>query len=325
MIKFNKKGIFFTIIAVSLVTVLIFSYIIYNEYRLRDKSLVIETRIDSMNDFLKDVETDIERGLFIAGFRGLLGINQNIIDKGQFISNFPQKFNEIVLNGTINGNSSPLANDSSFNLWVGKMQSQSIKLGIVLNVSKSEVWTSMITPWIMAVYINATITTEDVSSLATWVRNKTYWTTINIEGFEDPVFAIKSGGYYTRTIKRSPYKVFSDNINDVANLLDHVAKGYYIAYPAAPDYLQRLQGNLSNSTIGLGIESMVDVAALQAAIPAGGGFAGLIQNKSVVDHVYWSADNPQSYRINFTPAHIRLDNGSQRLIFYNVWNISYIQ
>lgn len=321
----NKKGIFFTIIAVSLVTVLIFSYIIYNEYRLRDKSLVIETRIDSMNDFLKDVETDIERGLFIAGFRGLLGINQNIIDKGQFVTNFPVLFNEIVLNGTLNGNSSPLANDSSFNLWIKKMQSQSLKLGIVLNVSQSDVWSAMVTPWIMAVYINATIRTEDVNSLASWVRNKTYWTSINIEGFEDPVFAIKSGGYYTRTIKRSPYKVFSDNKNDVSGLLDHVLKGYYIAYPAAPDYLMRLQGNLGNSSSGLGIESTVDIAALQAAIPAGGGFAGIIQNKSIIDHIYWSTWNPQSYRVNFTPAHIRLDNESQRLMFFNVWNITYTQ
>ena len=321
----NKKGIFFTIISVSLVTVLIFSYVIYNEYRLRDKALVIETRIDSMNDFLKDVETDIERGLFISGFRGLLGITQKIINQGQFIANFPVVFNEIVLNGTIDGNASPLASDSTFGLWVQKMQLQSMKLGIELNVTNSAVWAAMISPWVIGVFVNATIQTRDVNSLAGWVRNKTYWTTINIEGFEDPVFAIKSGEFYIRTIHKTPHKVFSNNINDVTNLLDHMINGYYIAYPAAPDYLMRLQGDLTNSSSGLGIESMIDISALQASIPAGGGFAGLIQNKSVIDHIYWSGWDPQSYRVNFTPAHVRLDNESERLIFYNVWNITYVQ
>ena len=46
---------------------------------------VVETRVFTVNDFIKDIEIDIKRGLYISSFRSLLAIEKYIITK-----NFPR-------------------------------------------------------------------------------------------------------------------------------------------------------------------------------------------------------------------------------------------
>ena len=74
----NKKSMFFTITAIALISLIVFSLTIYTSYKLRDKVMVTETRIYSMNSFIDDVEKDIERGLYISGFRALMSMEQYI-------------------------------------------------------------------------------------------------------------------------------------------------------------------------------------------------------------------------------------------------------
>ena len=93
----KKKGIFFTFIAITLTAVVILSFIIHTQYRLRNKMFVIETRIDTLNDFIQDTETDLERGLYIAAFRAILSLEQYITTEGVFLNNTELNFKEIVI------------------------------------------------------------------------------------------------------------------------------------------------------------------------------------------------------------------------------------
>src|SRR3989338_10322389 len=92
--KMNKKAIFYTTAAIALTAVIIMTYTSYNTYRLSDSMDVIQTRVETVNFFLKDVERDLDKGAFIAGFRALLGLNQFIVTNGTFLDDVNARFKE---------------------------------------------------------------------------------------------------------------------------------------------------------------------------------------------------------------------------------------
>ena len=65
----GRKGIFFTFAAIAMSLVIIFSFNAYTNYGLKDKMESIEARIDTMNNFIKGMEKDMDNAIFIVGFR----------------------------------------------------------------------------------------------------------------------------------------------------------------------------------------------------------------------------------------------------------------
>ena len=51
----NKKGIFFTFAAIALAIVIILSFNVYKTYEMKEKADVIGLRINTVNNFVKDV------------------------------------------------------------------------------------------------------------------------------------------------------------------------------------------------------------------------------------------------------------------------------
>ena len=58
----GKKGVFFTFVAFVFLSLLVFLSSVGNNYDMRERSFVIETRVDTMNRFVVDIDKDIERG-----------------------------------------------------------------------------------------------------------------------------------------------------------------------------------------------------------------------------------------------------------------------
>ena len=67
----GRNGVFFTFAAISLAVIIMLSFNAYNDYRLKDNMEVIEIRVNTMNDFVKNLEEDIGNAIFISGFRSL--------------------------------------------------------------------------------------------------------------------------------------------------------------------------------------------------------------------------------------------------------------
>ena len=68
----GKKGVLYTFSAI-LLLVVIFSQILFEtSSKVNDENKVISIKTASMNAFVLGLEQDVERGLFIAGFRALV-------------------------------------------------------------------------------------------------------------------------------------------------------------------------------------------------------------------------------------------------------------
>ena len=306
----SKKAIFYTSAAIALTIVIFVTYSSYSAYRLSDKMDVIQTRIETVNFFIKDVEKDISNGAYIAGFRTLLSFNQFITTNGTFIDNLNGRFKESFLNGTINKQPLSLMKDSTFTDWANKISAEANKVDIKFNFVINEIKLNQTDPWNVDIGLNLTLDIRDKRNTSYWIRERYLKTKIGIVGFEDPLYIVKSNGRVTNAI-------ISGNITQfviagkVDNLLIHMNNSFYLAHDDSPSFLMRFEGNLGNSTNG--IESLVNLDKfLQQGLP--------IKDRSIIDSVYFGTKSTTNYRINNTPQWFKIDQ--EHLKVYQVENIT---
>jgi hypothetical protein len=306
-LRMNKKGVFFTVISIILLSVIIFGLVINTETRLKEKRLPIEARVNSVNNFIGDIEIDIERGLYIAAFRALLGLQQDMIESGQFVSNLNYTFEMLVTNGTRDGEYVDVIDEAEMNSWIQRISEKAEELLIDMEFEIEEVRIRHVSPWVIAIDIDVILDIADEKGTASWQRNNTITTHIDIEGFEDPLYTIHSNGGVIKEIERTNITDFVDEDDDPSNLLSHLSDSFYIETNISPSYLQRLEGNLDPSPNG--IESLVNLQEFSQLEVYG---VELKDGCSIVDFVYFddNCENITSFLINNTHSWFRLDNTS---------------
>ena len=306
----KKRGIFYTTAAIALTVVIIATYGFYSKYRLSDRMDVIQTRIETVNFFIKDIEADIQNGVYIAGFRTLLSFNQFIATNGSFIDDVNVGFKESFLNGTINQQQLSLMKDSTFIDWANKISAEADKIGIKFDFIINDVKLNQSDPWSVDIGINISLDIRDKRNTSYWIRDRYLKTKISIIGFEDPLYIVNSKGRVTNAIIKTNITNFVIN-GKVDNLLKHMNNSWYIAHNDSPNFLMRLEGNLGNSTVG--IESLVNLDKFLAQ--------GLtLKDRSIVDSIYFGTKTTTNFRINNTPEWFKIDQ--EHLETYQVINIT---
>jgi hypothetical protein len=304
----NRKGIFFTFTSLVLVTVLMLSISMDTKYRLREESLAAGDRVRAIDFFVSDLEKDVERGAYIAMFRALLGVQQHITSEGQFLNDTQATFRELLVNGTINSTYVSVMNQTELNVWLAKIQGQSRKIALIMEYRINDLMIYQDNPWVVNTRLNITFNVTDIRGIATFSRESIIVSSVNITGFEDPLYSVNTYGRIIRTVKKTNITAFTSATN-ASGLRYHVDNGFYRESTSAPSFIMRLSGNLSNSSMG--IESFVNLKHFENAMLP-------IMNKTCMDYLYFSNASPTSFRINHTYNWLRIDNQSHHLLEYNV-------
>jgi len=296
----GKKGVFFTFIAFTFLSLLIFSLSVGDNYDMREKSFVIETRVDTMSRFIADVEEDIERGAYIAGIRAFFELNDHVISTGEYISDLDLSFSELLVNGTIDGENSSIMMNNTLTYWMNKIKEEADKIDIIINFTINNISLYQEDPWEVIVDLNLGIKLSDAENISSWNKEKSISSIIEIDGFEDPMYWVETNGVVENRITRTNFSYFVSG-SDISNLLNHTYGGYYTAFSEAPSYLMRLHGDFNNSEYGT--ESLVDIQNLiNRGVP--------VDDKSIVDYIYFSDNNPVKYHVAGAPSWFKLDNSS---------------
>ena len=297
--ELNKRGIFFISIAIVIVTLLLTSYTLYSKVQERK---VIQKRIETMNSFINSIEQDLERKLFIAGFRSLFTFENKIIETGAYIGNVNASFQEMFFNGTLYAQNQPIMIGATFNDIVNDMQTLGDKIAISINLTNSTASLDQIDPWNVRIILRGNFTVRDNSNLSSWNTMLTATGLVPIYYFDDPVYIINTGSLVISKFNQTKYTSFNS-----ASLLDHTTKQYYKASAQAPSFLNRFEGNITANSI-YGIESLVDIQNLQSK--------GLqTQQKSIIDYIYFSSSNPSFCHVAGMPNWFYLDDSN--LAAYN--------
>ena len=290
----NKKGIFFIAAAIVIITLLLTSYTVYTKVQERK---TIQKRIETMNSFINSIEQDLERKLFIAGFRSLFTFENKIIETGVYISNINASFQEMFFNGTLNTQSQPIMLGATFSDIVNDMQTLGNKIAINVTLTNPKANIDQIDPWNVRIVLSGDFAVRDDGNLSSWNTMLTATGLVPSYYFDDPVYIINTESLIVAKFNQTKYTSFNS-----ASLLDHTTKQYYKASAQAPSFLDRFEGNLAANSI-YGIESLVDIQNLQSK--------GLqTQEKSIVDYIYFSSSNPSFCHVAGMPNWFYLDNSN---------------
>ncbi len=311
----SKKGMFFTLMTILMMAIMLFIFILPS-YSSRTEGMVpIENKVKAMDLFLRDVERDIERGLYISSFRSVLAMETAIINDEDFLVDSQAAFNEALMNGTIENVEYSVMSASLFTDWINRITAQADELNMVLTITVHETGIEHSDPWTLESYANVTIDFTDHSNLAQWNRTMIVRSHLNINGFEDPLMIINSGGRMTSVINQS---FFVGNVTElpgnywnVSKFMIHANDSLYAANPAAPSFLMRFENNMGSSPYG--IEGFINTKVFSDS--------GLSVNEqaSIIDYLYW-ADMPGTYLINATPSWVKLD--LEHVTYYNLTHVA---
>lgn len=300
----NKKCMFFSMISIILVSSMIFFYMSNNKHSLVDEAEVIETRIMSIDSFISDIDHDIERGLYISSMRALIGMSEFMVENGSFFDNFDISFNEVLLNGSVDGNQLNITSESNLGEWMDKIVDLGDKLDLSIEFSNLYVQPYQDEPWNVKVEVSGRMILIDNRGLVSWNRSMNITSTISIIDFEDPLYTIITSGKYTNKIIKSNITDFVIG-GDASNLIKHANNSMYLASDIAPSFLMRFSGNLSSSDYG--IESIINVDELKFAAPD-----VYIADSSSIDYIYFGNSSVGNCKVNETKTDLdwfRLDNG----------------
>jgi|SRR3989338_3708015 len=305
----DKRGLFFTVIVIFIITLFFMSYTLYDV--IVDRSST-DRRVETLNNFVYSIEEDIPRYLFIAGFRSLFLMEEKIVAENNYISNVNSTFQELFYNGTLDGEEKEIMFGAKFSDMEFSFDEVADKVNANVSLSSPSISMDQIDPWHVYVSFSVYLEIEDLSGLVKWNKTAVYDTVIPIEGFEDPIYLIETG-VVTNKVIPTPYEVFTSG-SDVSNLSDHVDNSYYVASDSAPSFLKRMEGNFSADENG--IESFVKIPKLTAVdiTPL---------DKTTIDYIYFSGDNPTYYRVSGMPSWFKIDNEDGHLDKYNVSSLIY--
>ncbi len=283
----SKKAQIFTVIAIMVLMLMFVSFEVFSIINQRD---AIETRVSSMDSMLHSIEINLERQLYIAGFRGIFVALEEITTSGQYISNIHNFINETFFNGTVAGNQNSILYGTTYNDMLISINSKARKINVEVEMSNASLELSQDDPWNVKLVLTSNFLMKDREGLAQWNKTQIISTKIPITNFEDPIYTVNLA---PRKINQTLYEGNYVNNGDVTNLTLHLNGQHYTQHEDAPSFLQRIEGNLSADPYGNGIESFVRFPD---------------EDKSVVDHIYFSSQNPSAYPVNNMPAWFKLDD-----------------
>ncbi len=304
----NKKGVFFTLLALMIVTILVTTYVFTAQLQ---KTTSTKKRVETINSFIESTEKDLARQAYIAGFRATLSMLNYVAQYGTPIPSVEAVVEEALLNGTILGQEEPLLIGATFPEIRQVIEERAGKQGINITLSDPIVSVSHTEPWHLSVELVTDIAISDIAEIAYWNRTGTSIVAhIPITYFEDPLYIVSTNGVSTNKIKKSPYEIFVQGTN-IQNLSDHALNSYYINSSLSPSFIMRLEG--INSPDPNGVESLVNLQELSSQ-----GIS--VQDKSVVDYIYFSSQNPSSSRVAGMPSWFKLD--AEHLAIYNATHLA---
>jgi len=317
--KIGRKGQVFTLIAIAIITLLFVSFSVYSTLRSRE---AINERVKTMDSFLFSVEEDLERQMYIVGYR-LIILAQDKIIKGDTTETYFNSQDKILKPEGYIDNIQKLLEDNFFDtshlteddLFYGvrridlielnddSVNEKAEKMNIHVDTDNYNIVIEQDDSWHIKITFEFDLVMEDESGLARWEKRENIITKIPIENFVDPLY-LKNTNIQAEKIKKAPDCTSTSSVDpdpcvdsngnikasDVSKILEYAEEGYYSQHDDAPSFLMRLQGMTGADANG--IERLIDVRKLPQEVVSAN------EGKSIVGHEYFDLNGEPGCKID---------------------------
>jgi len=308
ILNMNKKAQAFTIISIFIIGLISTIYVMEHSV---EEDGNIKNRVDTVNSFVYSMKEDLRRQLYTSGYRAVFIAEDNISRTGEYISDFESFMKGAMINGTGTKNASDIMEGAKISDIKENIKNDAGKMNINVSFLDTSIGISQDSPWNLKTTMNFSYIIKDQSDIATWEGNESVSAKIEVTSFEDPVYTIETGGMYFRRINKTLYEGNYTTGTDVSNLEEHVERGYYAANNNSPNFISRFEGNFSADETG--IESFVNIPELSSQNMD-------TKDKTAIDYIYFSTNDPAYYIISGLPDWVKIDNN--HLTKYQVENLT---
>ena len=266
--KINKKAVIFTIISLVISAIIISAFFFTQSTRLDSGVSNTMLRVNSINSFISQAE---ELAAYSAGVetrKALENMTEEMINRNDYYFPSPQpnrfklKLKECLTTGTarFTGGGGPIQSTHNCNANLTKQledfsnfSKENLDMDITFKINDIDF--NQIGPWIIFTEANITITVND--TFAFWNITKILTGSTSIIGLKDPTHWIDPLTFYRqiKIVERDEMVGTWDRYTSTLNL--YGVSGKYFQYDKAPNFLNRLNGDLSEEDTGSGIASIV--------------------------------------------------------------------
>ncbi|HLD86917.1 MAG TPA: hypothetical protein VJB12_02540 [Candidatus Nanoarchaeia archaeon] len=303
--RMGKKGIFFTLIALTLVAILIIVFA--RTINTSKDSGATFTRIQFIDAFVKDAQDSfLPLASRASSYRAIQAASAYMNATGQFLQDPEHDLASAMVNGTIGADAvmvnSTLTNFTDY-LEILAKESHGIDMEITVHDARF----SQSSPWQVDIEVNASILA--IGDVGNWSREGLLVrSSVPIEGFYDPQYLVGGAGY-GHIFQKSNFSAGPWNLS----MLDSfITKGEYLRIEgsSAPSFLERFKSTPLSSEC-CAIESTIEPDRVSPSD----------QQKSYVDYQFFadSVACEDLYSIssgNFPHPGFKLDFA--HVVLYNV-------
>lgn len=284
----SRSGFVFTTVATLLIGILII--FATSETSTLTRTVTQTARIHTMDSYLDNLEADLPRVAYIAGFRSLIAMEEHVSATGAFLTDVDVAFAEAFTNGTINATPYAILDDSTFSSFAQRFASLAVQQGMDSNLSLNSLHVYHETPDAITLAMNFTLVLADSAGSASFTRPVTIHVTVPVTDIKDPLYSIGTQGRAPHPIRFSNLtRPFITPTNDTTQLQILVNNSLYIEDVNGPSVLMRFTGNYSASPHG--IASFVNIREF---ITQG---LAISTCHSVVDYRYFGTANTVPNRL----------------------------
>ncbi|MDD5086347.1 MAG: hypothetical protein PHV16_01215 [Candidatus Nanoarchaeia archaeon] len=285
----GKRGVFFTLIAVLVVSVLVIAFSYNENFTSKNRVPIISSRVKTSSNFVRDLEESyIKASLQTSSYNAINSILLYIENYRTFegLGNEQElndMFKEVLINGSIKGAKLyqgygiSLMNGNTFEYRLNRIEQASKNFfNLRTDFKKEDIEVAIFQtndtgPWYIGVNLTLEYTVD--ADVAYWNRTKTFTIFLDLREFNDPLFLVNPKTAAHRKINPTP---FNSSEWDIDTLKIHINSGTYRHEPNASSYLNRLFNSAKVSEC-CGIESFVNETLCRQ-----------IEEKSYVDFCFWS-------------------------------------
>jgi len=198
----GDSGQFFSIITVLLILPLVALSITFGEsMRGHGSDIGEQVRLTSSYYHYHSLNEDLVRTSNKVGRRSLLSAITEVVDEGEGLNSSEETLQELFVNGTVDGESHPLMNRSGVDEWLESIERISSERGYEVSLERDQPEVKMTEPFVVSFPFEYSFGMKDKDGMFRLEKEKTAPTKVNIEGLEDPIVALGTGGMYSLTVE----------------------------------------------------------------------------------------------------------------------------
>jgi len=201
-----RKGIMFSVVLFFLAITLVGLIAIQRSLvSYRRERIHIEMRIKSLNNMYDSLIRDAGSTLETSLRRAMNAAFNNVSAEGVGLSKANETLRELVMDGKFNGDVEELMENATFPYWVEKIAQVGILKGFYIDITYYELEVKPYDSFNLLAQIEMDINITDINEVAALNRSILLKKLVSVEGLEDPLYPLYTGGFTTNTIEMSPH------------------------------------------------------------------------------------------------------------------------